>query len=57
MSYLKETKEELKKVSWPSRDTVMMVTLAVILISVIVGYFLGLFDALFAKGLLKILNK
>jgi preprotein translocase subunit SecE len=46
MSYLSETKEELKKVTWPSRDTVMMVTLAVILISVIVGYFLGLFDAL-----------
>jgi preprotein translocase SecE subunit len=56
-TYLIETKEELHKVTWPSKNNVIMVTVAVVLISVITGYFLGLFDYLFAQGLLKILNK
>lgn len=52
-----ETKEELKKVTWPSRNNVILVTVAVVLISVITGYVLGLFDSLFSKGLLQLLNK
>ncbi len=56
-TYLQETKAELTKVTWPSKNNVIMVTIAVVLISVITGYVLGLFDALFAKGLLQILNK
>jgi preprotein translocase SecE subunit len=56
-TYLKETQAELYKVNWPKKNLVTMVTLAVVLISVIVGYLLGAFDALFAKGLLYLLNK
>ncbi len=56
-TYLKETKAELFKVSWPSKNMVTMVTLAVIIISVVTGYVLGAFDALFAKGLFYLLNK
>jgi preprotein translocase subunit SecE len=55
--YLKETKEELKKVNWPTRETVTLVTVAVLLISIVVGYLLGFFDFIFSKGLLFILNK
>lgn len=56
-SYFKETKGELTKVNWPKRNEVIMVTVAVILISLVVGYVLGLFDSIFSKGLLKILSK
>ena len=56
-TYLQQTKEEVKKVTWPKKQTVISVTLAVLLISVITGYVLGLFDVVFSKGLLFILNK
>lgn len=56
-TYLMETKEELHKVTWPSRENVILVTVAVVLISVITGYVLGLFDSLFSQGLLQLLNK
>ncbi len=56
-TYLMETKDELKKVTWPSRENVILVTVAVVLISVITGYILGLFDSLFSQGLLQLLNK
>ncbi len=56
-TYLMETKEELHKVTWPSKNNVILVTIAVVLISVITGYLLGFFDYLFAQGLLQLLNK
>lgn len=56
-TYLKDTKEEMTKVNWPKKKEVIMVTLAVILISLAVGYILGLFDSIFSKGLLKIISR
>jgi preprotein translocase subunit SecE len=56
-SYLKETKQEMTKVSWPKRNEVIMVTIAVVAISLVVGYVLGLFDSIFSKGLLKIISR
>ncbi len=49
--YLKETKIELKHVIWPTRSQTIYYTLFVVLLSVIIGYYLGVFDFLFSKGL------
>ena len=49
ITYLKETKGELKHVNWPTRQQVLWSTVGVLVISGVVAYFLGLFDALFAK--------
>ncbi len=47
--FLKEVREELKKVVWPTRDEVIRLTFVVILISLIVGLFLGGIDFILTK--------
>ena len=53
--YLKETRGELKHVIWPSRSQTIFYTLIVIVVSILVAYFLGLFDFIFSTGLGKFL--
>ncbi|MEX2052093.1 MAG: preprotein translocase subunit SecE [Candidatus Paceibacterota bacterium] len=53
--YVKETKTELKHVIWPSRNQTLYYTLIVITLSVLIAYFLGLFDYIFSRGLEKLL--
>jgi len=54
--YFKETKTELKHVIWPGRRQTVFYTLIVIILSVLVAYYLGLFDFLFSKGLEKVIG-
>ena len=54
--YFKETKSELKHVVWPSRLQTIMYTVAVVVLSVLVAYLLGVFDFLFSRGLEKLLS-
>lgn len=49
VSFLRETRDELKKVVWPSRQEVLRLTLVVITISLVVGLFLGGLDFVFVK--------
>ncbi|MEK7614097.1 MAG: preprotein translocase subunit SecE [Patescibacteria group bacterium] len=44
IDYLKETRGELKHVSWPTKSQTMAFTVVVIVVSFVVAYFLGLFD-------------
>jgi len=55
--YFKETKTELKHVIWPNRSQTFYYTLIVIILSVVVAYYLGIFDFIFSKGLEKIINR
>lgn len=45
-SFLKEVREELFKVSWPSREQTVRYTILVIIVAVAVGLFLGGLDYL-----------
>ena len=54
--YLKETKAELKHVNWPGRKQTIYYTLIVVGLSVLVAYFLGIFDFIFSKGLEKVIG-
>lgn len=47
--FLKEVREELKKVVWPTRDEIIRLTAIVIIVSLIVGLFLGGADLLLTK--------
>jgi len=49
VTFLKEVQEELKKVVWPTREEVIRLTFVVIIISLIVGLFLGGIDILLTK--------
>lgn len=43
--------EELKRVTWPSRQETIRLTAVVIAISLIIGFYLGIIDVLLARGL------
>lgn len=51
MSYLRDTRGELRHVTWPTRRDTINYTIIVLAISIGTGIFLGLLDYLFAKGL------
>ena len=57
MQYFRETKEELIRVSWPNRQTVVKHTLLVIGISLGLGLLLGGADLFFTYGLTKLINR
>lgn len=55
VEYFKETKVELKHVIWPNRRQTIYYTLIVVVLSILVAYFLGIFDFIFLQGLQKII--
>ncbi len=56
LSYIKESREELKKVAWPSRRLVIRDTLIVIGISFAMAVFFGAIDFGLSSGLEKLLS-
>ncbi|MCX6800057.1 MAG: preprotein translocase subunit SecE [Candidatus Falkowbacteria bacterium] len=54
--YLKDSYEEVKKVTWPTKQEVINYTLLVIVVSVVIAGFLGGLDFLFSYGLDTILQ-
>ena len=48
-TYIKETKGELKHVTWPNKQQTIDFTLVVIFLSVFVGVMLGFFDFIFTS--------
>jgi preprotein translocase subunit SecE len=54
--YLKDTRTELKHVIWPSRAQTIYATALVIVLSVLIGYYLGIFDFIFSRGLEKVIG-
>jgi len=48
-SYIKDTKAELKYVTWPTREQVINFTIVVIGLSIFIGALLGAFDFIFTS--------
>lgn len=57
VKYFRESYEELKKVSWPSRKDTVRDTLIVIAVSLGVAAFLGAVDLGLTAGLQKLINR
>lgn len=51
IEYLKEVKAEMKNVTWPTRKQTIYFTVAVLIVSLFVAYYLGFFDYIFSRGL------
>jgi len=49
VAFINEVIAELKKVTWPTREETIKLTVVVIVISIIVGAFIGGLDSLFVK--------
>lgn len=50
-NFAQEVIEELKRVSWPTKQETIRLTAVVILISLIIGLYIGIIDVLLAKAL------
>ena len=53
LQYLKDTRGELNHVAWPTRAQTIIFTSLVIALSLLVSFYLGLFDYLFTTALTK----
>ena len=51
IGYLRDTRAELRHVSWPTRAQTINYTIIVLAISIGTGLFLGLLDFVFSLGL------
>ncbi|KKW19271.1 MAG: Preprotein translocase, SecE subunit [Parcubacteria group bacterium GW2011_GWA2_51_10] len=51
IQYVKDTRGELRHVAWPTRFQTIVYTILVIVLSLLVAAYLGLFDYLFTSGL------
>jgi preprotein translocase subunit SecE len=49
ITYFKEVREELTKVTWPTRQQTIQKTTLVIVSSVVVGFYIGALDFIFTK--------
>jgi len=49
LTFFKEVRSELEKVSWPSRQESVRLTTIVVFVSILVGLFIGFFDFIFTK--------
>ncbi len=47
-TWVRDVRSELKKVVWPTREEALKLTIVVVVLSVIVGFFLGMVDAVFS---------
>lgn len=45
--YFKETRAELRKVTWPTREETRMLTTIIVIVTITMAIFLGLLDYLF----------
>jgi preprotein translocase SecE subunit len=54
--YLNEAWSELKKVAWPTRQTVVNLTLIVIAVSVAVGIYIAVLDTVLRELLSQVLK-
>jgi preprotein translocase subunit SecE len=57
IKYFKDTAGELKQVSWPTQHQAMLYTVLVIVISVFVALFTGIFDYFFSQGIEQVINR
>lgn len=57
VAFIREVVAELKKVTWPTRTETTKLTLVVIVLSVLVGAFIGALDITFLKITTLLLKK
>ncbi|MFC1647227.1 preprotein translocase subunit SecE [Patescibacteria group bacterium] len=47
--FIREVINELKKVNWPTREDTVKLTVVVVVLSLIVGAFIGMLDLIFLR--------
>lgn len=55
IQYIKDTRGELKHVSWPTQKQTVTFTILVIILSIVIALYLGAFDYLFTGVLNRVI--
>jgi preprotein translocase subunit SecE len=55
--FLKEVRSELKRVVWPTRQEAIRLTSVVVIVSALVGIYIGALDYIFAKAVGLLLGR
>lgn len=55
VKYIKESNAEMRNVRWPGKKEAVIFTIAVVVVSFAVAYYLGLFDQIFTNILETVL--
>lgn len=55
ITFIREARDELKKVSWPGRQTTIRYTIIVVVACLITGFVIGGVDYLFSLALEKVI--
>lgn len=55
--FVRQTKQEIAKITWPTRSETMQGAITVIIMSVIIALFLFLIDLIFAGAIRLLLDK
>lgn len=53
--YANETVQEIKKVSWPTQQQTVQMTVLVVAVSLVIGAYIGLIDYIFQSIISKVL--
>jgi len=56
LGFVKESKAEMKKVTWPTKRMLWYMTITVIIVSFVVAAYLGLCDALLTAVISRIIK-
>jgi len=51
INYIRDTKAEMKHVSWPTKKQTIAYTILVIVLSIALSVYLGIFDFIFTEGI------
>ena len=55
--FLKSVHGEFNHIVWPTKDQTVSYTIAVVILTIAIAYYLGLFDWVFSIGLEALLNR
>ena len=55
IKYIKESRDELRKVTWPSRQTTIRYTLIVVVSCIVIGLVIGGLDFALQEGIKQLL--
>jgi len=50
IKFLKETRTEMTKVTWPTKDEIIGSTIVTVVVSIVVSIFIGIVDFILDKG-------
>lgn len=57
VAYVREVVQELKKVSWPTLEQTRNMTILVIVVSLLVGIYVGGLDFVFSRIIALVINR